>query len=278
MKISFLGTGAAEGVPAIFCNCTYCTAIRKAGRAQFHTRSQVLINDDLSVDFPPEAYAHSLDFGVDLSAVENILVTHSHMDHFYAHDFILRGYKYSATPQKTLGIYADAEVLSVFRECTRREMRDEVLKNITLKELKPFTAHKIGKYKVLALPAFHGTVEDALLYYIEEDGKGYLHLYDTGALSGPAVDFLKENGAHANLIAFDCTFLDAPPRQPTRHMCVEDNMAILRYLKHMGVADGETKSVITHFSHNSNPTAERLKAIESEYGVIAAYDGMVVEI
>ena len=31
MKILYLGTGAAEGVPAVFCNCDTCREARRRG-------------------------------------------------------------------------------------------------------------------------------------------------------------------------------------------------------------------------------------------------------
>ncbi|MDE7379844.1 MAG: hypothetical protein K2N14_02215 [Clostridia bacterium] len=144
MKIIYLGTGAAEGVPAMFCNCPFCTQVRKAGKTEYRTRSQVVIDGDLSVDFPPEAYSHSLDFNVNLSALKYLLVTHSHMDHFYAHDFILRGYKYATLPKDKLQIYGNAEVKKVFDECTRREMKQEVLDGIKFVQLSPFNEFKAG--------------------------------------------------------------------------------------------------------------------------------------
>ena len=278
MKISFLGTGAAEGVPAMFCNCPLCQSVRAAGERSFHTRSQVVIDGEISVDFPPDAYAHSLKFGVDLSSLSCVLATHSHMDHFYAHDFILRGYKYAKVSAPKLTVFGNAEVKAVFEECTRREMKPEVLQGIELTEVKAFQELKFKDYKILTLPAQHGTAEEALLFYVERSGAGYLHLYDTGALSDEAVEFLVKNRAKASLIAFDCTFLDAPPQKGTRHMCVQDNIAIFERLVAAGVADGNTKKIITHFSHNSNPTAERLAEIEKQYGVTAAYDGLTLEI
>ena len=47
MKVQYLGTGAAEGVPAVFCNCEYCRGLRArmaAGRAgrEVRSRSQVI--------------------------------------------------------------------------------------------------------------------------------------------------------------------------------------------------------------------------------------------
>lgn len=262
----------------MFCNCDFCRKAHKAGRAEFRTRSQVLIDGELSIDFPPEAFAHSLEFGVNLSALEYVLVTHSHMDHFYAHDFILRGYKYATLGGDSLNIYGNEEVKNVFDECTRREMREQVLSGINFVTVKPFQSLNFGEYRVLSLPAQHGTAEDALLFYVEKGGKGYLHLCDTGALPDSAIEFLKENGAHVDLLTFDCTFLDAPPREGTRHMCLEDNMAILRCLTATGLADENTKSVITHFSHNAQPSREKLCEIEKRYPVIAAYDGLTLEI
>ena len=52
MKLTYLGTAAAEAVPAIFCNCEICKEARKLGGKNVRTRSQALINDDLLLDFP----------------------------------------------------------------------------------------------------------------------------------------------------------------------------------------------------------------------------------
>lgn len=95
MKIRYLGTAAAEGFPAVFCNCAACKAARKDIGRELRTRSQMLVNEDLLIDFPPESYYHAMRFGVDLSAVRTLLVTHSHTDHFYAQEFVNRGYKFA---------------------------------------------------------------------------------------------------------------------------------------------------------------------------------------
>ncbi len=51
MKLHYLGTAAAEAIPAVWCNCEVCKKIRKTRGKDVRTRSQVLINDDLMVDF-----------------------------------------------------------------------------------------------------------------------------------------------------------------------------------------------------------------------------------
>ncbi|MBQ9081308.1 MAG: hypothetical protein IJY26_01570 [Clostridia bacterium] len=256
-----------------------CKTARKMGGKELRSRTQILIDGNLGIDFPPDAYYHALRFDVDLSAIENLLVTHSHMDHFYAHDFILRGYKYSLhMTSPVLRIYGNEEVQRVFEECTRREMREEIQKTLPTSVIKPFEAYRVGEYTVTAFPALHSKVEQALLFLVEKDGKGYLHLHDTGMPPLELFEYLKEKGKKLHLVSLDCTFVDTPGPHSERHMGIEANAEVIKKLKSDGVADGNTKFVITHFSHNSAPFTERLKDIEKEYGVIAAYDGMTVEI
>ena len=277
MKIRYLGTGAAEGVPAMFCNCDVCKAIRKKGKAEFRTRTQVLLDDKICIDFPPEAYSHALGFGVNLSALEYLLVTHSHMDHFYAHDFILRGYKYASLECDKLHIFGNSEVGKVLAECTAREMKPEVACHIDFTEIAPYEVFEACGYRIIAIPATHSKTEDALLYYVEHDGKGYLHLYDTGIVCDKALEFLAEKGAKANLVSFDCTFGENFGGAGARHMGIADDMLIKDKLFALGVINADTKLVVTHFSHNCNPTRERLKALEEKYSVVAAYDGLEID-
>lgn len=89
MKFRYLGTAAAEGWPAVFCNCDHCHRAKKAGGRNIRTRSQALINDDLLIDFPSDSYHHALHCGLDFSACRYLLVTHSHTDHFSPTDLLM---------------------------------------------------------------------------------------------------------------------------------------------------------------------------------------------
>lgn len=278
MKVQFLGTAAAEGVPAMFCNCESCKNIRALGGRELRTRTQVLIDGDLSIDFPPEAYAHSLKYGFSLAQLKYLFVTHSHMDHFYAHDFILRGYRYASGFSSPLNIYGNSEVAAVFAECTRREMKPSVAPNVVMNAISAYAGYRAGEYTVLTLPANHCTAEQALLFYVERGGRGYLHMHDTALPDDMIYDFLSSNGVHAALVALDCTYADGSGMPRPRHMNISDCAEVISKLKAAAVCDGDTKFVITHFSHNSNPLTARLACIEEEYGVIAAYDGMEIEI
>lgn len=278
MKITYLGTGAAEGIPAVFCNCEFCKSVRRK-REKVRSRAQVLIDGELSVDFPPDSFYHAAFLGADLSAIRYLLVTHAHMDHFYANDFVLRGYKYAiGMTAPTLDIYGNAEVLEVFRESTRRELRAEIKDTIFLHEIGAFERISFGEWRVNTLKARHSS-QEPLLFLIEKGGKRILHLHDTALLPEEDYTYLQKSGGNAvDLINFDCTFLWDDVSPNARHMGLKENAAVCRRLEEIGLADGRTKKVITHFSHCNRPTQERLDRAEEEYGFIAAYDGMTLEI
>ena len=283
MKVQFLGTGAAEGVPAMFCNCEYCRGLRGriaqgAGGREVRTRSQVVLDGELSIDFPPDAFAHMARFGVDLSALKYLLVTHSHMDHFYAHDFILRGYKYArnmTAPQLT--VFGNSEVCEVFGECTRRELKQEVAPSLVLRTVGAFEELAFGDWQAYSLPAHHSSREP-LLWLVERGEKRVLHLTDTGRLPDESLVFLSSLKKHADLVTLDCTFLwdDSDPN--ARHMNLKEAIHTVERLTRAGICDERTVKVITHFSHNAAPSLPALERAEKEFGVMAAYDGMILEI
>ena len=90
MKITFLGTAAAEGFPAIFCNCEYCNEARRLGGKNIRTRSQALIDDELLIDFPADTYSHFLKHGIRGDEIKYLIITHGHSDHLYPADFEMR--------------------------------------------------------------------------------------------------------------------------------------------------------------------------------------------
>ncbi len=283
MKVQYLGTGAAEGVPALFCNCEYCKSLRRriaegGGGREVRSRAQILLDGELSIDFPPDAFYHTARFGVDLSAVRYLLVTHSHMDHFYAHDFILHGYKYAhAMTSPQLTIFGNSEAGEVFRECTRREMKPEVAPTLIFRGVGAFEEIAFDDWRAYSFPAHH-TSREPLLWLIERGGTRVLHLTDTGRIPDESMDFLKALARRADLVTLDCTFLWEASDPNARHMDLREVAHTIERLTRAGICDDRTQKVITHFSHNSAPSPEALARAEREYGVIAAYDGMTLEI
>lgn len=279
MKITYLGTSAAEGFPAVFCNCAHCRQARSGLARELRTRSQILIENDLLVDFPPESYLHALRFGVDLSAVRAVLVTHSHTDHFYAQEFVNRGYKFAFDMTcASLDIVGNAEVRAVYEEGTRREIKGEVADGINFRIVYPFEELSVCGYEVFTLPASHTPHEQALLYAIRKEGKTFLVLNDTGLLREECYSYLAENGIRADSVSLDCTFLDNPGPNSLRHMGFRENELVREKMVKIGICGTNTKYYVTHFSHNNAPFRERAESEAAARGFIAAHDGLSFEI
>lgn len=276
MNICYFGTGAAEGIPALFCQCEFCKGARARGETR--TRAQAIVDGELSIDFPPDAFFHAARSGADFSAIRYLLVTHAHEDHFFAGDLLLRGYKYARNmTEETLSVYGGEETLEIFREVTRRELRPEVGERISLHPLKAFEAARFGGWTVYPLKAKHSS-RDPFVFLLEKGGKRVLHLHDTGLLPEEDYAFLRAlGGPPADLVTLDCTFLYERRNENGRHMSLYENREVLARLGEIGLVSGNTKRVITHFSHNSAPLPETLERAEREFGVIAAYDGMELE-
>ena len=90
MKIKYLGTGAAEGIPALFCHCDICNYARKMKGKNIRTRAQLLIDNELLIDFGPDTLMHSIQYDIELANILYCLITHTHDDHLYVDDLRAR--------------------------------------------------------------------------------------------------------------------------------------------------------------------------------------------
>ena len=269
MKLTYLGTAAAEGFPAIFCNCKYCKEARALGGKNIRTRSQSLVNDDLLIDFPADTYHHFLENGMEGDKIKYLIVTHSHSDHLYPRDLFNRH-----------GCYAHdmrAPVLEVFCNAASAERIGGGMGNVNIHIIKAFDVVEFGPYKVTALPARHAAGTEALNYIIESEGKTMLYAHDTGYFLPETFAFLQKKGFRFDLVSLDCTNVDIPISDEGSHMGLDQIQRVLERLSAMGAVDEKTIRVINHFSHNANPLYHVLEKRVEGLGYRVSYDGMTVE-
>ena len=278
MKLKFLGTAAAEGVPAVFCNCGNCKRARELRGKNIRTRSQILIDTDTLFDFPMDTYMHVLNYNIDLSAVKHVLITHSHMDHCYPQEFIMRGgpFAHSLT-EKTVEVICNETVREMFLSDTAREIRPEVEENITVTAVRPFERLIRGDLTIIALPASHTKYEECLVYCVSRGGKTALLLNDTGPISEDKYDRLLKLGVTADIVTFDCTYGNIRHGEG-RHMGLLDALDQAELLRQKGIIKNSTKLICTHLSHNVGLDYDGMQAEADKYGFSVAYDGMEVEV
>lgn len=279
MRIKYLGTAAAEGWPAIFCRCPACEEARRRGGKNIRRRAQALINDDMMVDINSDNYSFSLDYGIDLSKIAHMPITHSHSDHFILWDLELRGNDYAhnmAAP--TLNMYVNHEVYAVFQYLSGKYFEKEVLDGIHCTYVKPFVPFTAGRYTITPLLALHKRTEDCYIYIFQEGDKAILYANDTGIFPAETFAYLEtlKGTLLFDLVSLDCTA--GPKKEGTNHMGLPDNREIKKRLAEMGLVDAHTKYVITHFSHNGGLLHEELEKAVREDGFLVAYDGMEMDV
>ena len=270
MKLTYFGTAAAEGFPAIFCQCDYCKEARLLGGKNVRTRSQALVNDDLLIDFNADTYWHFLANGVQGDAIPNLLVTHSHSDHFYPEELERHQSPFAHEMREPfLHVYSGKEV------CDRIDGFD-LLRRVRTHRLAPYMPTTVGNYTVTALPARHHEKEQAFIYIIEGDSV-LLYAHDTGYFYDEVFAYIREKKIRFDLISYDCTNVDIPISDRGSHMGLPNIRRVDQMLVEMGAADADTVRVINHFSHNARPIQSVLEEKVKDDGYLVAYDGMPIE-
>ncbi len=276
MKLLYMGTAAAEGWPGLFCTCPICSHARAHGGRNLRTRTQALLNGEVLLDFPPDTYCHALSYGLDLSKIHTLLVTHSHMDHWFPTDLIHRHEHFGHGAEGILEVYGNQAVEDAFKA------------HILIDRFKPHPIDDVVQFhvthggdrinscgwEITAVPADHDKREECLVYICKKDGKTVFYGHDTGGdLSPQAWELMAAE--HYDLISLDATM--GVKTIGGYHMGLPDVEAMIRKLESLGCVTKETVKVINHFRHNGEMTHEQLTAWGRERGILAAYDGMEVE-
>jgi phosphoribosyl 1,2-cyclic phosphate phosphodiesterase len=274
MKIQYLGTAASEGWPAIFCKCEACERARKLGGKNIRTRSQSIIDEKLLIDMPADTYFHTLIYAIDFSGLQDILITHSHDDHFYPLDMIAKAPPYAHNGAvKNINVYGNNVIVKMLKDTMNQSGIPEICDYITPIQVEPFVPFNAGKYTVTALLADHMPNENCYIYSIENEGKRLLYAHDTGMLPKKTWDYL--TGVQFDAVSLDCTY--GLENNDRGHMGLPNAYEVKAKMLSKGCADSSTQFIINHFSHNGNKTHEELSDSAEKFGFLTAYDGMMVE-
>jgi phosphoribosyl 1,2-cyclic phosphate phosphodiesterase len=269
MKVHILGTSAAEGFPGLFCRCEYCRKAKELGGKNIRTRSSTLIDETLKIDFPPDSLLHVLRDGIDLGRVEDLLITHTHMDHLAAQDLGMRLPIYAHGCDHPLSVYG--------HDLALRKCRDAIGSSegkFTYHLIQPFQPFQTRSAMVTPLLADHDRDETCLLFYIEKEGKRLLHAHDTGWFPEATWSWLE--GKSLDLLILDATNGHFPVRR--NHLNIEAVLEICQILRDKKILHVNSMVVANHFSHNIGLQHEDLEAIFNPHGIVTAYDGMAFHI
>ena len=277
MKFQYLGTAAAEGIPAFACNCTNCIRSREIGGRALRTRSQAIIDDRLLIDFPADTMAHIHANKLDLLNVTDCIVTHSHYDHLHPVDLANFKPGFSYTPKGWHLTFHGSEKVG---EAIAPQLEGKLteLNILSFEEVGAFVPKNIGGYTVLPLKARHDPKSGPLFYQIFDGEKTVLYGNDTNYFDEEVWEYWGETKPHFDMVSLDCT--NACKRMTyIGHMSFEENVKVRDRMIEMGLADENTIFVSHHFSHNgTNVVYDDFVSIAAKEGFRVSYDGMILNI
>lgn len=275
MKLQYLGTAAAEGVPALFCDCENCRRSRRLGGRNLRTRSQALVDDRILIDFPADTYAHFLRYDVPMSDLHTCLVTHSHSDHLYPADVAMRmdGFAHLHRRQP-LTFYADESSYQMLRREIEENRIDPA--DVDAVRIAPFVPFQVEGYTVTPIRASHDPKSSPVLFVVEKDGNSLFYANDSSEYVLESMECLKAIGHSLDVISLDCTEA-CNETTYVGHLCLSRCAALRETLLREGIADSRTVFVLNHFSHNGKQVVyDDFVEIARRQDFLVSYDGMTL--
>lgn len=274
MKIRFYGTGSSEGFPSMFCSCDACCEARRLRGRNIRTRSSCGIDDVILVDFPADTFAHSIWGGLELTKIHTILFTHPHLDHLYAGDLVNTAPPMALrSQQEDIRILGPKEAIQAVLDMCAIEKRGRM--PVQPAVLQPAQTATVNGYRITAVQTIHDAAVDCYIYVIEHDGKTLLYGNDSAYFPPETWEELCKY--HYDCVILDCTSV-TESHVFASHMGFEECRMAQKRLLDSACANEDTVFVATHFAHTFAPLHERITPIFAKEGIIAAFDGMEIEI
>ena len=281
-----LGSAAAEGVPAYFCDCRVCREAAARGGRELRGRTSYNFGGVLQIDFGPDMLAAFQRFYPRLNSMRHILITHAHEDHLAPNELWYRRSGFSHVPDDAPPLTIHG-VPAVF-ERIRREMAATLTSfshRVKIVEMASLAFHEIAPFQTFEIPDIGATVKTfaakhapdltSMLFLITMGGRTVFIGNDTGFFPDETMDALKAlaGKVHVDIIVLDCcgAFLK---NYRDFHMSADVNLELFAKLEQMGFIDSATIKVANHFSHNGKATHAELCEFFEPKGVVVGYDGL----
>ncbi|XKM12882.1 MBL fold metallo-hydrolase [Orbaceae bacterium ac157xtp] len=272
MKIHFLGTAASEGIPNPFCQCEICQKTRVQKGKNVRTRSAMVIDDVLQIDFAPEFSYQIMRENVDATKITDLLFTHTHPDHFNVGDLFSRMVDYGFNITHPLHIYGNDIAINGCLNVLPNYSHERFEFHL----LVPYQAYTTQSgYTVTPLLANHAKWEFCFIYLIEKEGKTILYGHDSGYYPELTWEWLAKSNKKIVLAIFECTYGYKNNDKTNNHMSIETVIAAQKRMQDIGVFTQDTQLLTSHHSHSSGFMHNELVDIFGPHNIQVAYDGLI---
>lgn len=261
MKLTFLGTGAADW-----------DINQYDAMPEFRRFSSALVNNDLLIDPGPHVFHFAEKNGTPdlLDGVKNIIVTHSHGDHFCPETVA------QLCEGRDCIIWCAPECMKVLNA----KLGNEAALGIQFRSTEIGKTYEIGEYRITPLRANHFATpgEITRVYLIERDGRILFYGCDSAWLPTETWNFMRELPINTLVMELTCGEIATYDWRIFEHNTPEMLEIMLTMFKKYNRFAPDVKYYVSHMArtlHGDHASVVRLLA---PMGVTPAYDGMQIEI
>ena len=273
--ITLLGSAAAEGIPAIFCDCEICRKAWQNKGKDFRMRTAYAFNERIRIDFGPDNLAQEYRFKLHSEKLRHLFVTHAHGDHLAANSLCMRRPGFSRGYANPLNIYGKPAVFERIREDTRGLLN---LLNLNLLPVTEFLPIELPEEDMTfyPLPANHcQNPQEAVFYAVRHGNAWILIANDTGYYPEETWRWLAEQPILFDIVISDASFGTRDSREG--HLGGRFVLAVKDRLTELKRINRKTRYIVTHFTHNCGALHKDLETCFHPHGIEVGYDGMILE-
>lgn len=261
IKLHFIGTGAADH------------KWDQIGTEGVRGSSSLLVNDHILIDCGVTAEINLRRFGVNTAALTDLLISHTHIDHFdpKAIRDLLAG---RPAEVDKLCIHCSPEGVEILQQ----ELAD--LSNYTLSPVKTADKITIGDTIITALPSNHLIAsrpdETTFWYLLETAGGNLLYALDGAWTTARARSLM--TGKMVDWMIWDATTHLAGNWRTFEHNDLTMiKMQIVAMLEQKSITP-QTVHILNHFARTLWPADDEIRRILDAEGLVMAYDDLKLDL
>lgn len=267
MNIRLLGTGGADGIPALYSDSRVSTYARKHGGKDIRSRASALVDGVLKIDLGPDTWHQMVRDSLDARDWTALLFTHSDADHFSPDELMYTMFPFNDMEFAGFTLYANELI------CRRilDKFPDWPVEMVMTQSFKSF---QHGEYTITPVRAHHNPQEDAHNFIVQDEKSTLLYGTDTGIWDSPTWEALA--GYKLDCLILECSEGFASTDYDG-HLDANEFLYVLGRLREMGTVHQDTQVWTTHHANLGEATHAELQTFFTPHNVNIGYDSVVID-
>jgi len=258
MDITFLGTGAAWGVPELNCDCLICREMRQRGEKRERTSILLSNKTTLLIDCGPDARAQLSRHNVD--RIDGVLISHEHGDHYMGLDELFV-YKRNSPREtfRSIPVYLTDKSWDVV---SPRFAYLEEMGIIETRKIEPGKWFKHREFEIFSFKTEHGSFAKGSVGFLIQSNDSYGNkinvVYTSDFKSLPQIP---QEVIESDYLIIQSFWLNEPLDNRPHHMSFQRSINFIERLKpkketflvHIGDADMVPGDPFNNFAKKYEP-------------------------